>query len=247
MRTRVMNLTAAGLVLLSVALLSVSLLAATPQSTNKSKKAKEAAVPEAAAPVVATPEIPDLEFISRVREEEFSHSEVMDIMSHLPDGISRRLTGSPNMKKANEWTRDQFTKWGLANAHLEAWGTFGRGWAYQLCEVRMTAPDYMQFLALPEAWTPGTNGPVRAGVVHVVATKAADLDQYKGKLSGKIVLLGEARVPPPIDKPQFERDDDASLFKIANYEVPGAPAFNPAMRQEFRERREFQDALNKFL
>ena len=80
----------------------------------------------------------------------------MELMSHLTDDIGARLTGSPNMKKANEWTRDEFIKWGLANAHQEPWGPFGRGWAYQLCEVRMISPDYMQFLALPEAWTPGT-------------------------------------------------------------------------------------------
>ena len=219
-----------------------SLSAAASKSTKKPKEA-----PAEAAPAVAPPSIPDLEFISRLREEEFSHGQVMDIMAHLTDEIGPRLTGSPNMKKANEWTRDQFAGWGLANAHLEPWGTFGRGWAYQLCEVRMVSPDYMQFLALPEAWTPGSNGPVRAEVVHVVATKASDLDPYKGKLAGKIVLLGEARVPPPIDKPMFERDDDAGLLKIANYEVPGPPMFNPALREEFRQRREFQDTLNKFL
>lgn len=243
MKNLVVSVFGTGLILASL-----SMMAATAQSTKKGKKAKEApaAESETAAPA-PTPQIPDLEFISRLREEEFTHGEVMDIMSHLTDDIGPRLTGSPNMKKANVWTRDQFTKWGLTNSHLEDWGTFGRGWAYQLCEVRMVAPDYMQFLALPEAWTPGTNGPVRAEVVHVAATKASELDQYKGKLSGKIVLLGEARVPPPIDKAEFERDDDASLLKIANYEVPGAPAFNPAMRQQFRERREFQDALNKFL
>jgi hypothetical protein len=220
-----------------------------PQSPKKGKKAKEAPAAEPAA-AVATPELPDLEFISRLREEEFGHGEVMEIMSHLTDDIGPRLTGSPNMKKANQWTCDQFTKWGLANAHLEPWGTFGRGWAYQMAEVRMVSPDYMQFLALPEAWTPGTNGAVRAEVVHVTATKPPDLDQYKGKLSGKIVLLGEARVPPPIEKPLFTREDDASLLKIANYEVPGGgpgPVFNPAMREQFRQRREFQDALNKFL
>lgn len=247
MTNRIVNVIA-GSALTSLAVLtSLSVMAAAPQSAKKGKKAKEAPAPEAATVAAASPEIPDLEFISRLREEEFSHGEVMDIMSHLTDDIGPRLTGSPNMKKANEWTRDQFTKWGLANAHLEPWGTFGRGWAYQLCEVRMVAPDYMQFLALPEAWTLGTSGPVRAEVVHVMATKAADLDQYKGKLSGKIVLLGEARVPAPIDKPEFQRDEDADLLKIANYEVPGAPAFNPAMRQEFRQRREFQDTLNKFL
>lgn len=241
-RTRepfVIALTAMGLVLL-----------ADPYSA-RDKKPKAAPAAEPSAPAVAGPQIPDLEFITRLREEEFGHSQVMDIMSSLTDDIGPRLTGSPNMKKANEWTRDELTKWGLANAHLEAWGTFGRGWAYQLCEVRMISPDYMQFLALPEAWTPGTNGPVRGDVVQLTATTAADLDKYKGQLAGKIVLMGEARVPDPIEKPEFTRDDDAELARIGNFEIPagrgpGGP-LGPANRQQFVERQRFQEALNKFL
>ena len=213
------------------------------------KKPKPAPPSEPAAPVVVKPEIPDLEFITRLRDEEFNHGEVMDIISYITDNIGPRLTGSPNMKKANEWSRDQFTKWGLVNSHLEPWGTFGRGWAYQFCEVRMVSPDYMQFLALPKAWTPGTNGPVRAEVVQLVATTSADLDQYKGKLAGKIVLIGEPRTPEPIEKPMFRRDDDAELAKIALFEIPGGGPGgpNPAMRQQFMQRFRFQRELEKFL
>ena len=216
------------------------------------KKPKPAPPGEPAAATVPKVEIPDLEFITRLREEEFGHGEVMDIMSHLTDDIGPRLTGSPNMKKANEWTRDQFTKWGLINAHLEPWGTFGRGWAYQLCEVRMLSPDTMQFLALPEAWTPGTNGPIRGEVTQLVATTSADLEKYKGKLAGKIVMIGDARIPDPSEKPLFRRDDDAELAKIAEYQIsaagPGGPmVLNPAMRQQFTQRFRFQRELEKFL
>ena len=121
------------------------------------KKSKDAKADEAQ-PLyeMAQPTTENLDYTmyQRIRDEGLAHSHVMEFASALADGIGPRLTGSPNLKRANEWTRDQFTKWGLANAHLEPWGTFGRGWAYQLCEVRMVAPDYMQFLALPEAWTP---------------------------------------------------------------------------------------------
>ena len=55
-------------------------------------------------------------------------SQVMKTLSYLSDVIGPRLTASPGMKRANEWTRDQLTKWGLQNAHLEPWGPFGRGW-----------------------------------------------------------------------------------------------------------------------
>jgi Peptidase family M28 len=228
---------AAGLLAASVLLFGGQLVGA--------KKPKETPPAVATAPTVPTPEIPDLEFITRLREEEFGHSEVMNIMSHLTDDIGPRLTGSPNMKKANEWTRDQFTKWGLVNAHLEPWGTFGRGWAYQLCEVRMLSPDYVQFLALPMAWTPGTDGPIRGEVTQVIATTPADLDKYRGKLSGKIVLLGESRIPDPIEKPLFRREDDGDMMKIAEFEIP--TPFDQSRRAGFIKRYKFQEQLVKFL
>src|SRR5271169_156429 len=166
---KLIHATVAGFVML--------LVSASFAAVKKPKESpKETTTSEPA--VVPKPDVPDLEFITRLREEEFGHGQVMDIMSHLTDDIGPRLTGSPNMKKANEWTRDQLSEWGLTNAHLDAWGTFGRGWAYQLCEVRMISPDFMQFLALPEAWTPGTNGPIRGEVVQVIASKSADLDKY---------------------------------------------------------------------
>ena len=198
MRFRNFSLMAVAAALVTIPFLAVNLDA----GKKPNEKPKEAAAANAA-PAVTWPEIPDLEFITRLRQEEYNHSQVMDIMSHLTDDIGPRLTGSPNMKKANEWTRDEFTQWGLANARLEPWGPFGRGWAYQLCEVRMISPDYMQFLALPEAWTPGTNGPLRGEVTQVIASTAADLEKYRGKLAGKIVLFGEARLPEPSDKPLF--------------------------------------------
>jgi hypothetical protein len=187
---------------------------------------------------------PDLEFITSLRQEEFEHGKVMDIMSHLTDEIGPRLTGSPRMKKANQWTRDQLAKWGLANAHLEPYGPFGQGWSYQLCEVRMISPDYMQFVALPEAWTPGTNGPIRGEVTRVIVSSPADLEKYRGKLAGKIVLLGDTRIPDPLDKPMFTRQTESDLTKQAIYDIPHPE--DEAARQENIKQHRFQHELNRF-
>ena len=240
-RVRSAELIATGVVVFATLLFTLNLGAA----KKPKEKPKEAKASQPIPAAVTQPAVPDLEFITRLRDEGFNHSQVMDIVGHLTDDIGPRLTGSPNMKKANEWTRDQLAQWGLTNAHLEPWGTFGRGWAYQLCEVRMTSPDIMQFLALPEAWTPGTNGPIRGEVVPVVASSSADLEKYRGKLAGKIVLFGEARVPEPIEKAPFRRQDDADLARIANFEAP--PQLTPAARREFAERFRFQQELPKFL
>src|ERR1043166_3074237 len=66
--------------------------------------------------------------IDKIVTEGRDHSQVMQTLSYLSDVIGPRLTGSPGLKRANEWTRDKLTEWGLENAHLEAWGPFGRGW-----------------------------------------------------------------------------------------------------------------------
>ena len=68
------------------------------------------------------------ETIDKIKEEGLKNSQVMQTLSYLTDVIGGRLTGSPSMKRANEWTRDQMTKWGMQNAKLESWGPFGRGW-----------------------------------------------------------------------------------------------------------------------
>src|SRR5919205_4310158 len=78
---------------------------------------------------------PDLTMQTRIRQEGFRNSKVMELASGLMDGVGARLTGSPNMKRANEWTRDKLTEFGLSNAHLESWGPFGRGWSYESCSV----------------------------------------------------------------------------------------------------------------
>ncbi|MFX9012128.1 hypothetical protein ABTN18_20720, partial [Acinetobacter baumannii] len=61
----------------------------------------------------------------------------------------------PNMKRANEWTRDTMTSWGLQNAHLESWGPFGRGWQLDRFQAQVTEPQCIPLIAFPKAWSPG--------------------------------------------------------------------------------------------
>src|SRR5579871_1193045 len=133
----------------------------------------------------------DLNMYQRIREEGLTHSHVMEYASALDDDIGPRLTGSQNLKRANEWTRDQFTAMGCANAHLEDWGEFGMGWQQLNTWVRMSAPDTAVFIAQAVPWSPATQGPVTAQLIAVNAKDEKDLEQYKGKLAGKIVLLGK--------------------------------------------------------
>ena len=192
----------------------------------------------------------DLDMVTRIRQEGFRNSKVMETASGLMDRIGPRLTGSKNMKRANDWTRQQLEEWGLANAHLESWGPFGRGWSYQTSEVRMLSPDRAELVALPQAWTPSTNGVVRGKPVKVKLETKEDLEKQKGKLAGKIVLLGDMREVRPSEKALSTRYDEKGLSTIAEYEIPGRPYMRAGRvfnREDFIRRRAFQRELTKFL
>lgn len=186
----------------------------------------------------------DLDTISRIRYEGFHNSKIMEIASGLMDGIGERLTGSPNMKKANEWTRDQLTSFGLVNAHLEPWSPFGRGWANEYINVRMVSPDIAPIIAYAKAWTPGTNGAVKGQVVRVNIRTPQDEERYHGKLAGKIVLVGDDPEVKPSVEPLSERYNQKSLEEIEQYEIPGER--NEARFAEFRRRFRFQQQVSKF-
>lgn len=186
----------------------------------------------------------DLESITRIRYEGFHNSKIMEIASGLMDGIGGRLTGSPNMKKANEWTRDKLSQFGLVNAHLEPWSPFGRGWSNEYVDVRMISPDNAPLIAYAKAWTPGTNGSVHGEVVRVHIRTRQDEARYKGKLAGKIVLFGDDPEIKPSMEPLGERYNDKSLSEIEQYRVPGER--DDARFREFARRRRFIRQLNEF-
>src|SRR3978361_357031 len=149
----------------------------------------------------------DLTMYSRIRTEGFTHGKVMQFAGSLADGIGPRLTGSPNMAKANAWTRDTLTAIGLSNAHLEAWGEFGMGWQQINTWGRMVSPDPEPLWLQAAPWSPATNGPVTGEIVYVDLGNA-DIDALKGKLAGKIVLLGAMRATPDITEGLFHRYTD---------------------------------------
>jgi len=186
----------------------------------------------------------DLETITRIRYEGFHNSKVMEYASGLMDSIGERLTGSPNMKRANEWTRDQLTAMGLSNAHLEPWGPFGRGWANQYVNARMTSPDIAPLLVYAKAWTPGTNGVVTGKCIRANIEDKKDFDKYRGKLAGMIVIFGPDAEVKPITELPYKRLTDDDLAKIGEYQIPGE---RPPFRiSEMLRRRQLMKDLNQF-
>ncbi len=155
------------------------------------------------------------ETIDKIKDEGMNRSQVMPTLSYLTDVIGPRLTGSPQLKRANEWTRDQMLKWGMQNAKLEAWGPFGRGWTLKDFDAEITAPYDIPLIAYPKAWSPSTKGAITADVVYFDAKTDADFDKYKGQLRGKIVLVSDLREVKADFTGMGSRRTDDELAKLA--------------------------------
>ena len=213
------------------AALSTSVTVAAAQESKK--------VPSFYGPQPATESL-DLTMYARIRNEGFAHGKVMEFSGALDEGIGPRLTGSPNLAKANAWTRDTLTKIGLENAHLEDWGDFGMGWYQINTWARMVSPDPEPLWLQAAPWSPATKGPVTGDIVYVPLNDLSELDALKGKLAGKIVLLGAIRPTPDITEPLFHRYTDAELKDMETAEpatrsvVPGQPTRQERMASRTR-------------
>ena len=187
--------------------------------------------------------------IAKIRDEGLNRSQVMQTLSYLSDVIGPRLTASPNMKRACEWTRDTMMKWGLQNAHLEPW-PFGRGWSLKRFSAQVTDPQDFPLIAYPKAWSPGTNGPITADIVYFDAKDEADMARFKGQLKGKIVLTQLMREVKAHFETQGTRRDEKNLLALANSPMPrpaGRGGFGGGNRNaDFIALQQFNAKKNQF-
>ena len=196
----------------------------------------------------APPEEPiDWEAVQRIRMEGFQNSKVMETLSYLTDVYGPRLTNSPNYMKAAEWAKKTLSEWGLENARLEPWGTFGRGWSLEKLSVEMLEPQYTPIIAYPKAWTAGTQGTVTGTPVLVQIQEEKDIEKYRGKLQGKIVMVREARELELKFEAEARRHDEASLEKLFTAPEPGRRSPWYARRAEYLRQRRLMRKVQKFL
>ena len=155
----------------------------------------------------------------RILTEIAEHSEQMENLRYLTDEIGPRLTGTENLKRANDWTAERFRAYGLSNVHQECYA-IPHSWRRGTVRADVVAPSIQRLPAEAAGWSPNTSGTVRGPVVYVKAEKMEDLLPYKGKLQGAIVITTS-----PNDR---ERVEDRPLLPRASHpEVP------------LRERRKF--------
>jgi len=185
-----------------------------------------------AGPPADTRETVDLGVAHRIRDEAFgTHSRVMDTAFYLTDVYGPRLTGSPQIKTAADWAVKKMTEWGLSNARLEPWnggtGTFGRGWSCTRFVAMMKDPGFQPIIGFARPWSPGTNGDVTGEAVLAVIGNAEDMEKWRGKLKGKIVLSAAPHADQLPVEPLAVRLTDSELAAAAL--APDPASGNPSI------------------
>jgi hypothetical protein len=175
--------------------------------------------------------------IAKIRDEGMSRSQVMQTLSYLTDVIGPRVTGSPNLKRANEWTRERLSSWGLVNAAVEPWGQFGRGWSLKRFSAQVISPQAIPLIGAPKAWTPGLERPAVGDVVHFDARTEGDLAKFRGKLKGAIVLWGSPREVQARFEAPATRVSEQALLDLANSDGSSRSPLGLSRGQTASERR----------
>ena len=161
----------------------------------------------------------DWEVVSKIREEGFQRSQVMDIVGYMSDVLGPRLTASPSMRKAQEWAQEKMREAGLQNVALERAGEHGVNWDNDYTSLHMIAPDYQPIIGYAKAFTAGTAGKLEEEAVIVHIETPADFDRYRGTLNGKIVLLEPPFETEPHFTPDAVRHTDETLEALSRTSV----------------------------
>ena len=169
--------------------------------------------------------------IAKIREEGLQHSQVMDIESYMTDVLGARLTMSEDMKRAQAWAKSEMEKVGLTNVTVEPYVDWGVTWDNEYVSVHMLEPDYSPMVAYPIAYTPGTDGKQVGQAVIVDLQTRQDLETWRGKLKGMVVL---STPPAVIDLAPLtngvQRWSDSALQRIQETVITpprAAPARGP--------------------
>ncbi len=170
--------------------------------------------------------------VHRIRQEGLKNSQIRDISFHLTDVIGPRLSGSTGLSNAYTWTSEKFEQWNLSNVNVSPWGEFGRGWENERFYIAMTEPYYQHLIAVPRAWTRGTDSQIVTSPVLVDIRDDSDFDKYKGKLEGKVVVTPVISEPELSFEPLASRRDDEELQRLAQYPEIRSPDYGRPRRQQ---------------
>ena len=191
----------------------------------------------------------DLEMLYKIKQEGQRNSDIETLAYIMTDLSGPRLTGSSGIDRGNEIARAKLAEYGMSNVRIEEVSDFSRGgWNLTKAYAAMVAPYYNNFAVTPVAWTSGTNGLIRGEVVLVDIKTLNDIEKYRGKLNGKIIMTPGTSQYEVSFEPLASRYTDEELENLAMADAGGRMARRPiAIGGDYMAMRELRNKINEFL
>jgi carboxypeptidase Q len=175
--------------------------------------------------------------ISKIKNEALNNPKAMETLSYLCNVFGSRLMWSPQYKNAAEWIAAKLKEWNISKVYFEDIDKRGKSWTIKKCYANMVEPYTLPLISNPKCWSPGTNGIVKGEAIYMKADRIEDLEQYKGKLNGKIVFISAPAPARFATKPLVVRFTDDSLNVLSGASIPGP--------EEKKQEKEFEEQNNK--
>lgn len=183
----------------------------------------------------------------RVKNEAFNNSKIEELSQFMTDDLGPRLAASQMKLRAEKMVINKLEELGLSNPRAEFAFEFAKGgWDNEKNYVAMTAPYYCSFAANPKAWSGSTDGLVKGECVVMDVKEKADLEKYRGKLAGKIVLMPVQQTYEIRFDPLASRYTEEELAELEKDPRP-AGARRRQMPANWQAARELQSAISEML
>jgi len=174
----------------------------------------------------------DTALISKIRNEAMQNNKASSMLTGLCDKYGPRLNFSPAYQASSQWIEDKLHEFGITQVQFEPFDLEGKSWELNKFYLTMTEPFVKPIIACPKEYTYSTNGIIKSEVVYLEAKDETELEKYKGKLKGKIVMIADPSGMRPYTDPFVKRLADSSLTKLQNEKIPTAEEREKSMQEE---------------
>ena len=145
--------------------------------------------------------------VARINAIEADSSHTEQLAHSLFDSLGPRLTGSPDLKRGNDWLAGMYRSWGI-EARNERIGTW-RGWRRGYSHIDLISPRVRTLEGMMLAYSPGTSKKdlVAATIILPRFNDSTEFVKWLPNARGKFVLVS---APQPTCRPREDWEENAT-------------------------------------
>ena len=187
------------------------------------------------------------EWASRIKAEGLNRSQVEEIAQFLTDYAGSRLTASRQKRRADSLVVTKLQEFGFSNPRAAFAMDFPRGgWDVVKTYAAMVTPYYCAFSVNPRAWSGSTDGLVKGECMLFDVNTKEDLEKYRGKVAGKILLIPSTRTYDINFEPLASRYTEEELEVLLQDNRGTARSRYGRMNMDYRAYMELHQLINEF-